>query len=83
MFENLKRPWFFKKYVIWKQTQLILTTFPSECSSNGVSIYVCLQANKYVYWVNQWRLNIDGECMLNNIYCIPDEKDSRKHVYIV
>ena len=43
------------KYVILKQTQLIFKPFPLECSFNLVSI-------KYVYWVNERRFNIYGEC---------------------
>ena len=42
----------------------------------GVSIYIyiCLQAKKYVHWMKiQYQ-----SWMLHNIYCVPDEKDSRK-----
>ena len=27
-----------------------------------INIYICLKANKYVHWVNEWRFNIYCEC---------------------
>ena len=56
VFESWKRLWFVIKYVILKQTQLILKTLPSECNWNGVSIYI------FVHLANEWRFNIYGEC---------------------
>ena len=36
------------KYITLKQTPLILKTFPSECILHRVSIFICIQAHKYV-----------------------------------
>ena len=67
-------------HILWHgPTPLTLKTFPSECILDRASIYICLQGNKYVHWVKIQYLS----WMLNTNFCVPDEKYSRKHVYIV
>ena len=41
-----------------------------------------MQANRYVHWVNREKIQYLS-WRLNNIYCVPEGKDFRKHVYIV
>ena len=62
---KLKKDFNLSLNVILKQISLILKRFPLECSYNGVSLHICLQANKYFIlteWVKiqnlSWMLNI-------------------------
>ena len=59
--------------------------FPSECSNKGVSIYIFLQANKYMYvnWVNEQSFNVNGECWTIFIAFQLGEIDFKNHVYTV
>ena len=49
----LKKDWIVIKFSTLKQTPVILKIFPLECISNRVSIYICLQSNKYVKFI-EW-----------------------------
>ena len=76
---KLEKDWFVTKYVILKTK----TPYFKNISWNAAKtwyrfIYMYLLASKYVHWMNEWRL-----WMLNNTNCVPDEKDSWKHVYDV
>ena len=55
--------------------------FPSECSKKGVSIYICLQANKFVHWVNKQSFVL--KVNVEHFFCVPGEIDFQNHVYIV
>ena len=59
---KLKKDFNLSLNVILKQISLILKRFPLECSYNGVSIHICLQANNISYWLNEWRFKIYHEC---------------------
>ena len=51
---KLKKLWFVK-YIILKQTPLILKRFPLECSYLKRGISICLLACKYIFhWMNEW-----------------------------
>ena len=50
------------KYITLKKNTFYYKNIPSECIINRVSIYICLQENKYVHCVNEWRFNIYREC---------------------
>ena len=68
----------------WPFSSGELKTFLSKCILNWVSIYTCLQANKYVNWMIDWiNKNQYLSWMLNKNYCVPDEKYFRKQVYII
>ena len=53
-----ERLWIDFRYITSKQTPL---TYLKNIL-NLVSVYICLQANKYVHWENEWSFNIYREC---------------------
>ena len=61
-----ERLWFFIKYITLKQTPIILKNISIGKHLKLGTIYICLLANKYVHWVNEWRFNIYREWWMFN-----------------